>query len=70
MEPGDEERFVYLFKDQEEYNRLNFRPSELAHKNDIYIVVAGGDAGPRVAVFDHYSSSTDPVTIPVKPRNQ
>lgn len=62
VEPGDEERYVYLFKDQEEYNRLNFRASELAHKNDIYLVVAGGDAGGRMAIFDHYSSSTDPVT--------
>ncbi|MFQ5861292.1 MAG: hypothetical protein ACE5IG_07080 [Dehalococcoidia bacterium] len=66
VEPGDEDRFVYLFKDQEEYNRLTFRPSELAHKNDIYIVVAGGDAGSHMGVFDHYSVSTDPVTKSIK----
>ena len=68
IEPGDEERYVYLFKDQEEYNHLNFRPSELAHKNDVYLVVAGGDAGWWTAIFDHYSSSTDPVTKRIRAR--
>ncbi len=64
--PGDEQRFVYLFKPTE-YDRFMQSPSALERRADIYVVVGGGNAGIRMAYVVPYGVSTDPVTKPVRP---
>ena len=59
--PGDEERFVYLFKPNE-YDRFMQSPGALERRADIYVVVGGGNAGIRMAYVVPYGVSTDPVT--------
>jgi hypothetical protein len=66
IEPGDEDKLVYLFRDQPEFNDLTFSPSELARKNQIYVIVGGGDAGNRCCFVQPYGVSTNPVTKAIK----
>lgn len=63
--PGDEERFVYLFKPTE-YDRFMQAPGALARGADIYVVVGGGNAGIRIAYVVPYGVSADPVTKAVR----
>ena len=64
--PGDEERFVYLFKPTD-YDRFMQSPGALERGADIYVVVGGGNAGIRMAYVVPYGVSTDPVTKPIRP---
>ncbi len=42
IEPGDEEKYVYLFRDNPEYNPFLFSVMHMADKPDILIMVCGG----------------------------
>ncbi len=66
IEPGDEQQLVYLFKNQPEINDVLFGPSELGRKCQIYVIVAGGDAGTMCAFVQPYGASTDPTTKRIK----
>ncbi|MFQ5861256.1 MAG: hypothetical protein ACE5IG_06885 [Dehalococcoidia bacterium] len=66
VEPGDEEWFVYLFKEQTEFADQTFSPSEMAHRIDIFVMVAGGDAGFQLAYTLPYGESWNPVTKPIR----
>ena len=63
--PGDETRFVHLFKPNE-YDRFMQATGTLERGADIYVVVGGGNAGIRMAYVVPYGVSTDPVTKPVR----
>jgi hypothetical protein len=65
VQPGDEDRFVYLF-DPGPYDRFMQAPGALERGADIYVVVAGGNAGIRMAYITPYGVSSDPVTRPVR----
>jgi hypothetical protein len=65
--PGDESRFVHLFKPGE-HDRFMQAPGALARSADVYVVVGGGNAGIRIAYVVPYGVSTDPVTRPVRTR--
>jgi len=62
IEPGEEEKRVYLFKNQPEVNDELFGPSELNRKCQLYVIVAGGDAGTQCAFVQPYGASTEPTT--------
>jgi hypothetical protein len=63
--PGDDQRFVYLFKPTE-YDRFMQSPGALERRADIYVVVGGGNAGIRIAYVVPYGVSTDPVTKTIR----
>src|SRR3990172_1846025 len=63
--PGDETRFVHLFKPNE-YDRFMQATGALERGADIYVVVGGGNAGIRMAYVVPYGGSTDPVTQPLR----
>jgi hypothetical protein len=63
--PGDEQRFVYLFKPTE-YDRFMQAPGALERGADVYVVVGGGNAGIRIAYVVPYGVSADPVTKAVR----
>jgi hypothetical protein len=65
VEPEDESRYVYVFKPGE-YDRFMQPTGALERGTDIYVVVAGGNAGIRMAYVTPYGVSTDPVTKPVR----
>jgi hypothetical protein len=68
IEAGDSERFVYLFKDNGEDEGNLFIPSQTAGREvDIQLVVAGGNAGRRIAIAVPYQMSANPVTKLVRP---
>ena len=47
VEPGDDERFAHVFKPHE-YDEMLFDDTALRRRSDIYVVVAGCNAGPRL----------------------
>lgn len=63
--PGDDERFVYLFKPTE-YDRFMQALGALERGADIYVVVGGGNAGIRMAYVVPYGVSAEPVTKAVR----
>lgn len=65
IEPGDDERFAYVFKPHE-YDEMLFDDTALMRRSDIYVVVAGGNAGPRLCFLAPYGASTNPVTKEVR----
>ncbi|MFQ6029404.1 MAG: hypothetical protein ACE5Q6_18155, partial [Dehalococcoidia bacterium] len=65
VEPGDDQRYGYVFKPHE-YDRTLFDDTTLLRRADIYVVVGGGNAGPRLCFLAPYGVSTDPVTKRVK----
>lgn len=63
IEPGDDDRFVYLFKDNGDAEPfLHARGDVVGRDNDVMVVVAGGNAGHRLALAHPYSTSFNPVT--------
>jgi hypothetical protein len=66
VEPGDEERWIYLFKRNPDLDRYVFHEGGLSRRADIVIVAAGGDAGNMIGFYQPYSQSTTPVTKPVR----
>jgi len=66
VEPGDEERWVYLFKRNPDLDPYVFPEGALSRRADIFIVAAGGDAGQTMGFYQPYEQSTIPVTKPIK----
>ena len=66
VQPGDEDRFAYVFK-HHEYDRIMFDDTTLLRRSDIYVVVGGGNAGPRLCFLAPYGVSTDPKTVAIRP---
>lgn len=66
VQPGDEERFVYLFKPGPDDSFMQ-AVGALERGADIYVVVGGGNAGIRMAYVVPYGVSSDPVTRVVRP---
>lgn len=63
IQPGDEEKQVYLFKELGEYERyLILRSHKEGRAREVFVVVAGGNTGHRIGVVSPYASSTNPVT--------
>jgi hypothetical protein len=61
--PGDESKYAYLFKDNGEMSSYLFSRGDATDRvNDVQIVVAGGDAGRRLALAIPYRMSSNPVT--------
>lgn len=70
IEQGDESRYLYLFKDNGEDDRQVFwRGCVEDRVIDLFVVVAGGNAGHRVGITVPYQQSTNPVTRAVRPRH-
>ncbi|RMF94179.1 MAG: hypothetical protein D6736_00540 [Nitrospinota bacterium] len=65
VEPGDEERWVYLFRENPELDPAVFHEGALKRRADVLIVAAGGDAGIAMGFYQPYSQSTNPVTKPI-----
>jgi hypothetical protein len=65
-EPGDEERWVYLFKRNPELDPYVFHEGALDRRADILIVAAGGDAGQTIGFCQPYSQSTTPATKAIR----
>jgi len=69
IRPGDENTFLYLFKDNGEYNDYLYTRSNVeARLLDLFVVVAGGNAGWRPALTYPYQYSTNPVTKKIRTR--
>lgn len=66
INPGDDERSLYLFKrnPEDEYLFLNSATDE--RDLDLMVVVAGGDAGARMQITIPYQVSTNAVTKQIK----
>lgn len=64
--PGDEDRWVYLFKPNAELDPYMFSEGAINRRADILIVSAGGDAGTNMGFYQPYSQSTSPVTKAVR----
>ncbi len=63
VEPGDEQTEMRLFASNGELDDWIFVPSSVEGRlNDVEVVVAGGDAGRRLAFAAPYQLSSDPVT--------
>ena len=61
--PGDESKYAYLFKDNGEMGSFLFSRGDATDRvNDVQVVVAGGDAGRRLALAIPYRMSSNPVT--------
>lgn len=69
IQPGDEQTFLHLFKDNGEYDRYLYTRSNLEGRVvDLFVVVAGGNAGWRPALTFPYQYSTNPVTKKIRTR--
>jgi hypothetical protein len=68
IKPGDEETYVYLFKDLGEHEKYLIMTSHKEGRQwDVYVVVAGGNTGHRIGAASPYSASTNPITKLIKP---
>ena len=63
--PGDEDRWIYLFKRNPELDPYVFHEGAMGRRADILVVAAGGDAGMTIGFYQPYSQSTNPVTKPI-----
>lgn len=70
IQPGDEKIILHLFKENgAEHDQYLFTRSHTEGRLvDVFIVVAGGNAGPRMGLTFPYQQATNPVTKAVKPR--
>jgi hypothetical protein len=67
IQSGDQDTYMYLFKDNGEYQDYLVRRTNIEGRLlDIFVVVAGGDTGHRIAVSAPYTASTNPVTKAIK----
>lgn len=67
IKPGDESTYLYLFKDNGEHDSYLWSPISLKGRVvDVFVVVAGGNAGHRVAVAIPYNVSSNPVSKAIK----
>lgn len=71
IQPGDAERYLYLFQDNGDDDGYIFIPSAVEDREcDIQVVVAGGDAGRRLSLCVPYQLSTNPVTKLIRTRSR
>ena len=63
--PGDDDRWLYLFKRNPELDPYVFPVGALERRADILVVAAGGDTGQTMGFFQPYGQSTSPVTKPI-----
>lgn len=61
--PGDDERFIHLFRSNGDLDELIWSQSQLSRETDIYIVTAGADVAYGCVVLSEYDVSTVPVTV-------
>lgn len=61
IEPGDEDKYVYIWKEGE-YDKYVFDSGSVQRKKGIYFIAAGGDGGQRTCLLAPYMLSTNPVT--------
>jgi len=61
VEPGDEEKYVYLFRQNPEYDHILYGPSARDINTGIYVVVCGGQ-GMYLYAHGMYGASTQPVS--------
>jgi hypothetical protein len=66
VEPGDEDRFVHLWKPGE-LDQYVFDTGSVERKSGVQFIVSGGDAGQRTAFLCPYMFSTNPVTKAIRP---
>ena len=66
VEPGDEDRWVYLFKRNPELDPFVFHEGAVSRRADVLVVAAGGDTGQAMGFYQPYSQSTTPVTKPIR----
>lgn len=64
-DPGDEDRWVHLFKENPALDPSVFHEGALNRRADVLIVAAGGDASMNMGVLQPYTMSTNPVTKPI-----
>jgi hypothetical protein len=62
IQPGDESKLLYLFKDSEYDGHVLHKEWAEDHDSDVFILVAGGDAGPRMLFTVPYQVASNPVT--------
>ena len=65
VEPGDEDKWVYMFKRNPELDEPMFEDGALDRRHDVLIVAAGGDAGHTIGFYQPYAQSTSAVTKPI-----
>jgi hypothetical protein len=63
--PEDAERWVHLFKREAWYEHM-WDDSQKDIRRDVYIVVAGGNAGAFASVVPPYLLAANPVTRAIK----
>lgn len=67
IEPGDDQKRLYLFKPNPEHDRFIFLHSALEDRDlDVMVVVAGGDAGARMQITIPYQVSTNAATRAIR----
>ena len=68
-QPGEEDEYVYLFREQREYYDIAFRDKFLDSRgSEVLVISSGGDSGPCAYILIPYTESGPvPVTIPVEP---
>jgi hypothetical protein len=70
IQPGDDEKFVWLLKKTPEFEKYVSWPATLEpnyHRElDLLVVAAGGDAGNRMTITVPYQVSTESVTKPIR----
>ena len=65
VEPGDEDKWVYLFKRNPEIDSFVFHEGAMGRRADVLIVSAGGDGTATMGLLQPYSMSTAAVTKPI-----
>ena len=69
IEPGDDSKYMYLFKDNgENQHYLGRRSNFEGREFEVFVVVCGGNAGFRIAIAPPYAASTNPVSKVIKGR--
>jgi hypothetical protein len=67
VQPSDAETRLHLFKQNPEYDRYVALGSAFDDRElDVFVVVAGGDAGARMQITIPYQVSSNPVTKEVR----
>ncbi|MBI2909270.1 MAG: hypothetical protein HYX92_16620 [Chloroflexi bacterium] len=61
IKKGDEAKFSYVFKPNE-YDEIMLSPGMRERRADVFVVVCGGDAGPRLSFLVPYGTGSDAVT--------
>ncbi len=65
IEPGDEDKYVYVWKEGP-YDKYILDAGATERQKGIYFICAGGDGGQRCMWLAPYQFSTNPVTKPIR----